>query len=256
MKQRLTDTAIKALRPKMAAYRVTDGGGLCLEITPKGEKLWRYRFRINGKASMMSLGRYPGTTLEQARTERTKQREQAQKGRSPVRERQLSALRGADDAARTFRAVAEEWMREDSRHWSKNYARQVRARLEADAYPRLGALPLREVTAADILAMLDLVTARSPTQAKLLKTWIGGTFRYAVKRLLCEFDPTWPLRRSVRTPQVRHHPGIPTKKIGVFLRALESIPATAGVRTALRVLTLTALRANEAGRRAVAGDRP
>ena len=162
-----------------------------------------------------------------------------------MRERQLSVLRGADAAARTFRAVGEEWMREDGRHWSVNYARQVRARLEGDAYPHLGDLPLRDVTPADILATLDLVTARSPTQAKLVKTWIGGVYRYAVKRLLCEFDPTWPLRRSVRTPQVRHHPSIPTSKLGPFLRALESIPATAGVRTALRVLTLTVLRANE-----------
>jgi hypothetical protein len=64
MKQKLTDTAVKALRSEAAAYRVSDGGGLCLEITPKGEKLWRYRVRIGGKASMMSHGRYPETTRE------------------------------------------------------------------------------------------------------------------------------------------------------------------------------------------------
>ena len=103
-------------------------------------------------------------------------------------------------------------MREDGRQWSRSYARQVRARLEGDAYPRLGALPISGVTPADILAVLDLVAARSPTQAKLVKTWIGGVFRYAVKRLVCAFDPTWPLRRSVRTPQVRHHPAIPPEQ--------------------------------------------
>ena len=101
------------------------------------------------------------------------------------------------------------------------------------------------MTPPDILAVLDLVAARSPTQAKLVKTWVGGVFRYAVKRLLCEFDPTWPLRRSLRTPQVRHHPGIPANKLGSFLRAVGAIPATAGVRAALHVLTLTILRANE-----------
>ena len=144
MKQRLTDTAIKAFKPRAAAYRVSDGGGLCLEITPKGEKLWRYRFRVNGKASMMSLGRYPNTTLEQARTERNKQREHAKKGHSPVRERQLSALRGIDEAARTFRAVAEEWMREDGRHWSRSYAGRFGPGLKAmpthalEHYPSAG----------------------------------------------------------------------------------------------------------------------
>ena len=93
MKLRLTDTAIKALKPKAAVYRVSDGGGLCLEITPKGEKLWRYRFRVNGKASMMSSAATPESRWK-ARAERNKQRENARKGLSPVRERQLRRFAG------------------------------------------------------------------------------------------------------------------------------------------------------------------
>ncbi len=126
-----------------------------------------------------------------------------------------------------------------------SYRRQVKARLQADAFPKLGALPLREVTSADVLACLGTVSARSAVQAKLLRTWIGGVFRYGCARLLCEFDPTWPLRRTVRTPQVRHHPAIPAGRLGAFLRAVASIPATSSIRTALRLLLLTAVRANE-----------
>jgi integrase len=245
MKQKLTDTAIKGLKPLANVYRKADGGGLCIEVQPNGAKLWRYRYRVNGKASMMSLGSYPAVSLSQARALRAEAEAQVQEGRSPVRERQLETLRRSGESARTFEAVAAEWMREDGAGWSDNYRRQVTARLRADAFPKLGKLPLREITAADVLACIDAVKARSPVQAKLVKTWVGGVFRYGCARLLCEFDPTWPLRRTVRTPQVRSHPPVPAGTLGAFLRALDTIPATATVRAALRLLLLTAVRPNE-----------
>jgi integrase len=245
MKQKLTDTGIKALKPRVAAYRVADGGGLCIEVQPNGAKLWRYRYRVVGKASMMSLGPYPAVSLKEARGRRDEAAAQVRDGRSPVRERQLDSLRRADEAARTFEAVTGDWIRDAGANWSESYRRQVTARLKADAFPKLGPLPLREVTSADVLNCLDAVAARSHAQAKLLRTWIGGVFRYGCARLLCEFDPTWPLRRTVRTPQVRHHPAIPANRLGAFLRAAESVPATGSVRVALRLLLLTAVRANE-----------
>jgi uncharacterized protein RhaS with RHS repeats len=53
----LTFLAIKALKPRQSIYRVADNGGLCLQVTPAGGKLWRYRYRFNGKAQMLSLGK-------------------------------------------------------------------------------------------------------------------------------------------------------------------------------------------------------
>ena len=40
----LTDEQIDALAPRDGAYRFTDGGGLVIEVSPRGTKTFRFRF--------------------------------------------------------------------------------------------------------------------------------------------------------------------------------------------------------------------
>ena len=63
----LTDTKIKNLKPKEKLYRVADSNGLAIEVSAKGGKKWRFRYRFNKKASMVSLGKYPSIKLKDAR---------------------------------------------------------------------------------------------------------------------------------------------------------------------------------------------
>ena len=70
----LTDTKIKSLKARDKTYRVADHNGLCIEIRPNGNKLWRYRYRFNNKASMLSLGEYPIVGLADARKARDQAR--------------------------------------------------------------------------------------------------------------------------------------------------------------------------------------
>ncbi len=66
----LTELAVKAYKPKAKLYRVADGGGLALEISPSGSKLWRWRYYFQGKEQMLALGKYPALTLAEARKKR------------------------------------------------------------------------------------------------------------------------------------------------------------------------------------------
>ena len=63
----LTDTHCRNAKPKPKLYRLTDHRGLCLEVKPSGVKAWRYRFTLEGKASMFALGEYPAVSLAEAR---------------------------------------------------------------------------------------------------------------------------------------------------------------------------------------------
>ncbi len=67
----LTDTEIKKAKAKKKSYKLTDGNGLVLEITPNGKKRWRYRYRIDGKENLFALGDYclspSGETEDQAK---------------------------------------------------------------------------------------------------------------------------------------------------------------------------------------------
>ena len=67
MKRRLNDTQIKQPKPTDRPYKLTDGGGLYLEIQPNGGRFWRYRYRTLGKENVFALGIYPDRSLAEAR---------------------------------------------------------------------------------------------------------------------------------------------------------------------------------------------
>jgi hypothetical protein len=69
MKRNLNDTAVKNAKPKDKPYKMTDGGGLYLLVKPNGSKLWRYKYRVNGKEQNLAIGCYPEITLKDARTQ-------------------------------------------------------------------------------------------------------------------------------------------------------------------------------------------
>lgn len=62
----LTDTALKALKPKDASCIVSDDRGLYVEVLPSGSIVWRYRYRLDGKREKLTLGKYPALTLKSA----------------------------------------------------------------------------------------------------------------------------------------------------------------------------------------------
>ena len=65
---RLTDIAIKTLKPKAHHYTVSDGKGLSLRVYPSGRKVWQVRKMSDGKAVFISLGTYPDISLAEARS--------------------------------------------------------------------------------------------------------------------------------------------------------------------------------------------
>ena len=95
----LTDTKVKKLKPEQKLYRIADSNGLAIEVKPSGVKVWRFRYRFDGKASMMSLGSYPIVTLADARSKRDEARALLASGINPTlhnkelqEQRKLAAL--------------------------------------------------------------------------------------------------------------------------------------------------------------------
>ena len=55
----LTNAAIKAAKPGPKTKKIFDGGGLYLEVTPRGGTWWRLKYRYLGKDKRLSMGVYP-----------------------------------------------------------------------------------------------------------------------------------------------------------------------------------------------------
>ena len=106
---KLTDLAIRKIKPTDKPVRVTDGGGLYLEVAPTGSKLWRWKYRFGGKEKRLGLGIYPDTGLREARKRRDDARKQLAAGIDPSAERQAVKAARTASSAGSFEAVAREW---------------------------------------------------------------------------------------------------------------------------------------------------
>lgn len=235
---KLTDSKIKALRPQAKVYRVADGDGLALEVSPAGGKLWRYRFRLNGKANMLSLGAYPKVGLSDARKKRDEAAELVAKGLNPSHHRK-------SQAANTFRNIAAEYLADQESLWTPRTMKQRRAILEADVFPAIGDRAINEISPSDVLRLLQGIEGRAPTVAVFARQIIGAVFRKAIVTLRADSDPSAPLSGSLRPRHVTHHPILTPTEIPAFLERMDAYTGYPSTRAAAELLWLTTARTNE-----------
>lgn len=238
----LTDTRIRNAKPVTKPYKIADSGGLHIEVRPSGAKLWRYRYRIAGRENLFALGEYPALSLAEARTERDKARKLVKQGIHPAHNRQALLVAQVAENSSTFEIVAREWIERNRARWSDYYFKQVENFLKADVFPYVGPLPIRAVTAAQLLEILKRVEKRAPTVALLIRQWCSAIFRYAVSTLRADSDPTAALKGAISRPKVVHHKPLTRKEIPEFLTALGSSGAFRTTTIALRLLLLLFVR--------------
>ena len=83
---------VKSAKKKSKPYKITDGGGMYLLVSPKGAKLWRYKYRLNGKEDTFAIGAYPEITVAKARESRAGSRELVRQGVHPLHHRKAETL--------------------------------------------------------------------------------------------------------------------------------------------------------------------
>lgn len=242
----LTDTKLRALKPRPKVYRVADSGGLCIEIRPTGAKIWRYRYRAGQKANMIGLGEYPSMSLQEARRERDRQRDLLDAGGDPSARRKQLKQQDAAEQENRFEPIAREWMAKQGA-WSQATLDKSVAMLETWAFPWIGHRPMRAITPADMLTLIQRPEAQGKIEtAQRLKQRCGQIFRYAIPSGRCDRDPTADLRGVLKTVRVRHHPSVTERpKIGALLRAIDGHPGSFVVLCAMRLSALTFVRPGE-----------
>jgi integrase len=251
---------IDALRPRAAAYRVSDGGGLLLEVKPSGAKVWLCRLTVDGKRRDMGLGGYPAVTLKAAREAARKARVLAGAGTDPIswRDADAAARRAAREAetkaereakARTFRAVAEACIQAQAPGWKNHRTADMwRASLELHAHPTLGAMPVADIDRHAVLRAVDIVWRTRPGMGRKVLRRIGTVLRYAAAHGMRANDDPADARmlRHAGLPALpggRKQPSLPWQRLPAFLTALDAMPGLAPL--ALRFAVLTALRSGE-----------
>jgi integrase len=238
----LTDKAVKAAKPAPGnRYRkLADQGGLYLFCTVDGTRSWRYDYRLAGKRKTFTIGLYPETSLAQAREHHSTARKQVGVGQCPVlikRRQRQAAILGAEN---TVRAIAEAWYAELAPHKSESWRLGTRGRLERHIYPHMGNLPITDIEAADVLALVKGI--QFPKTAEYSRQILARVFSFAIRNLRTKTNPAREVQGAVMVPQPTHYKPIAAKDITAFIEKIDGYAGRVQTKIAAKLLLLTMVR--------------
>lgn len=239
----LSDTKLRALKPKEKPYRVYDERGLYVQVSVTGAKLWRFKYKFDDKEKLLALGLYPDVPLALARERRDEARQLLARGIDPTAHKKAVQTAQAD----TFEAVFREWWSGRVNAVADVTSAKIKSRAETNLLPYLGNRPIAEIKTADVLAVARRLESRGlfETTHKIVQL-IGQVMRYAVATGRAEIDPTPSLRGALRPVPVKHRAAILDKSaLATFLRAVDAYPASPIVRAAMQLQVLLFLRPGE-----------
>ena len=219
----LNDRQIKNARPADKAYKLNDGRGLYLQVTPAGGKLWRLKYRISGKEKLLSIGKYPDISLVEAREAAENARRMIAQGQDPAAMKQQAKQERRAALLNTFAHVTKAWHEKNimRKGWKPNHAARVWRYFETDVFPVIGEMPINEIGKKEIKAILDKVTERGVSEtAEKIRQWIGAVFTYAGFEELTDRNPAALLQGYIKLPETRHMPVLPREELTEFYRRL------------------------------------
>jgi integrase len=239
----LTDTAIRALKPKATRYSKTDERGLVLEVFPTGGMLWHYRYRLNGKQERVTLGRYPALSLKLARAERDKRETLVAQGQSPAAQKRLAKQGAAPDTnvaefgERFFRDVVAKDRRDltiPRRYFDKSIV------------PAIGTKAVRDVTTEDVRAIIWRKKDEGfDAAAGNIRSVLKRLFDYAQTVGLVSTNPVLALpMRHVHKAKARER-ALSTDEIRTFLKAAFESNIRRQFKIGLHLILLTMVRKSE-----------
>ena len=244
----LTDTAVKNAKKKDKMYRVADEKGLCLEVTPSGGKLWRYRYRFNDRANMLAMGQYPEIGLKQARERRDEARKLLANGIDPSEARKEEKAAKLALTENTFENVAREWFEAWREDKSETTLQHVQSRFERCILPFLGNKPVADIKAPDVLECLRPLEASGRLYTvKSVRINISQVLRHSIATGRRELaDPCPYLKDVLKKSTVKHHAAfIKPEQVAELMRAVDSYQGSSQVCAALRLAPMLFVRPGE-----------
>lgn len=248
----LTDKQIKAAQPQEKAYKLFDGGGLYLSIAPGGGKLWRLKYRFDGKEKLFALGAYPHITLQNARAAREQLKSEIAMGVDPSekRKKEKQARKAEQEInENTVTRLAYEYLDNIKGDLSEGYFTKLRSYFDNNVLHVIGDQPINGITRADILGVISKMEERGAVEvARKTLNLLERIFKYAVTtgradhNIIADIEKKYAIKRR----KVRHHPAI-TDREGIrgLLAAIDNYQGDYVTKCALQIAPYLAVRPGE-----------
>ena len=232
----LTDTGIRLAKAGDIDRKMADEKGLYLLVTANGSKLWRLKYRLNGKEKKLALGSYPDVGLKVARERRDAARKVAEAGSDPAAAKREARIARHFAAANTFGAIADEYIAKLVAEKKASVTIAKTRWLLSKLSPSLGTRPIAEISPHELLAVLKSAERAGHREtARRLRSFASRVFRYAVVTARATVDPAQPLQGALVAPIVTHHAAIVEPvAFGKLLRAIDAYSGQPVTQMALR----------------------
>lgn len=242
---KLNARQVETAKPKDKTYKMADGGGLYLEITPKGAKYWRMKYRrpADKKEDRLAFGVWPAVKLAEARAKRDEAKKLLGQGIDPKAEQKEA--QAVMSGAYSFETVAREWHTSNKR-WSDDHRSRVMRYLELYIFPHIGTADIRQLKTSHLLAPIKKIDAAGKHDvAQRLQQRVTAIMRYAVQNDYIESNPAMDMAGALSTTKARHYPALSFSRFPEFLERLKAYRGRAITRIAVELSLLTFVRSSE-----------
>ncbi|PEH72097.1 tyrosine-type recombinase/integrase [Edwardsiella tarda] len=236
----LTVKQIEAAKPKDKPYRLLDSNGLYLYVPASGKKVWQLRFKLDGKEKILTVGKYPLVSLQEARDKAYQARKDVADGIDPVRTKK------GNEKDNSFSVIYQEWYAHKRQVWSEGYATELQRMFEADILPLIGAMEMDEIEPMALLSVVRRIEERGAMErANKARRRCGEVFRYAIVTGRAKYNPAPDLADAMKGYRKKNFPFLPAEQIPAFNQALAGYSGSIVSKIATMVLQYTALRTKE-----------
>lgn len=205
----LNDRQIRSLAGREKPYKLADGGGLSVRVTPAGGKQWRLAYRFDGKQKEMALGSFPAITLADARELRAQAKAHLANGIDPIEHAKALEREKQVSATSTFGRVAEELIAKSVKEGAASATLAKKRWFLSLVAKDLSHRPISDIRASDVLQPLRRIEDQGNYEtARRLRAFVSQVFRYAIATSRAEDDPTYGLRGALISPKVEHRAAI------------------------------------------------
>lgn len=243
---KLTARQVDTAKPKDKSYKLSDGGGLYLEVSANGSCYWRMKYRFAGKEKRLSFGVYPDVSLANAREKREAAKKILAAGNDPSEVKKAEKLAQKQLTENTFEAIAREWHTSKADRWSIRYRDEIISTFESDIFPFIGKRPIAEIKPMELLDTLRRMEKRGALEKlRKVRQRCGEVFRYAIITGRAEYNPAPDLASALTPHQKNHFPFLKADELPHFLRDLSGYTGSVITKLATKFLMLTAVRTQE-----------
>ncbi|WP_146193056.1 integrase arm-type DNA-binding domain-containing protein [Maritimibacter sp. 55A14] len=189
----LTDAEIRAFSPQNQRFRRSDGGGLFVDVMPSGKKVFRLAYRSGGKQRTVVIGEYPSIRLADARLNAAAFKSALRDGTDPKSVAKAEAEdtgKLSEPPAPLWETIASEYLMLRQRSGAAPRTMTKLDRQVGVTIRKLGQRPINQITAEDILAVVNPIAERGQVEsAHEIRSRFSQIFRYAAARGLIDSDP-------------------------------------------------------------------